>query len=214
MKYLPTKTITLATILLAVSVFIVQTSAINSVYAASSGATKFCKTFKNKDEAKACEYGYDHGDATGQAYAKLCSKYSTSALRGACDNGKIAGAAAPTRINPNGSTHQQNAPAPPAHDTCGSGENAVKTSIDIGCVQKGNAVLDATFAIVRFLSNGVGLVLIGSLVYAGIQFSLSRSNPQANAAAQNRIKSVILALFIYIFAYALLNYLVPGKLLR
>lgn len=102
----------------------------------------------------------------------------------------------------------------PTADTCGGGDTAVKTSIDIGCKGKGNGILDATFAIIRFLSNGVGLVLIGSLVWGGIQFSMSRSNPQAVSAAQNRIKSTLGALVIFIFTYAILNYLVPGNLLK
>ncbi len=102
----------------------------------------------------------------------------------------------------------------PTSNTCGGDDSAVKTSINIGCKGKGNGVLDFTFAMIRFLSNGVGLVLIGSLIYGGIQFSLSRGNPQANAAAQNRIKSVIVAMFVFLFAYALLNYLVPGKILQ
>lgn len=118
----------------------------------------------------------------------------------------VAAAARPTR------------PATPAAPTavkhyCGGDDTQIETAIDIGCRTKGNAVLDATFAIIRFLSNGVGLVLIGSLVYAGIQYTASNGNPQNIAAAENRIKAVMVALLIYIFAYAMLNYLIPGQLL-
>ena len=70
------------------------------------------------------------------------------------------------------------------------------------------------FAIIRFLSNGVGLFLIGSLVVGGIQYTTSRDDPQGVAAAQNRIRGVLVSLLLYIFAYALLNYLVPGAVLK
>jgi hypothetical protein len=99
-------------------------------------------------------------------------------------------------------------------DQCGDGKNKVNTSINIGCVGKGNPITDLTFAIIRFLSNGAALVLVGSLVYGGIQYTLSRGDPQATAQAMNRIKSVAGALLLFIFAYAILNYIIPGQILK
>jgi hypothetical protein len=99
-------------------------------------------------------------------------------------------------------------------DQCGDGNNKVNTSINIGCVGKGNPITDLTFAIIRFLSNGAALALVGSLVYGGIQFTLSRGDPQATAQALNRIKSVAGALLLFIFAYAILNYIIPGQILK
>jgi hypothetical protein len=122
---------------------------------------------------------------------------------------------------------------------CGVGSSAVQTSINLGC--KGNAcnsnnqklykpnssyctdtsnslgsdsITDMTFAIIKFLSDGVGLVIIASMVVAGIQFTSSRGDPQATATAIKRIQSNVLALFIFFFAYAILNYLVPGQILQ
>lgn len=99
-------------------------------------------------------------------------------------------------------------------DTCGGGKSAVKTSIKIGCAGKGNPILDMTFAFIRFLSYGAGLVIVGSLILAGIQYSTSRGDPQASAAAQKRIQSTILALLIFIFASAILDYVLPGQVLK
>lgn len=96
-----------------------------------------------------------------------------------------------------------------AVDTCGA-TNAVKTTIDIGCKGKGNPIADMIFAIIRILSDGVGLVVVGSLVVAGIQYSASRGDPKATANAITRIRTTVGALFLYIFAYAILNYLIPA----
>jgi hypothetical protein len=107
--------------------------------------------------------------------------------------------------------------------TCGSGAQKVETSIDFGCYgsQCGKAgagsfcsaehsgLVDMMFAIIRFLSAGVGIVVIGSIVFAGIQYTTSRGDPQATAAAIKRIRNTVIALGIYIFAYAILNYLIP-----
>lgn len=101
-----------------------------------------------------------------------------------------------------------------AENVCGGGENEIRTSIDFGCKGEGNAMLDLAFAIIRFLSNGAGLVIIGSLVWAGIQYTGSRGDPQSSAMAINRIQSTVFALLIFIFAYAIINYLVPGVFLR
>lgn len=98
-------------------------------------------------------------------------------------------------------------------DTCGDSP-AVGISIGLGCRGKGNPIADMAFAVIRVLSAGVGLVVVGSIVVGGIQYSASRGNPQATAAAVNRIRSSLYALLIYIFGFALLNYIIPGAILQ
>lgn len=94
---------------------------------------------------------------------------------------------------------------------CGSGNDKVYTSIDIGCDHKiSNPIADMVFAIIRLLSDGVGIVVIASVIVGGIQYSVSHGDPQASAAAVGRIRSSVMALFIFIFAYAILNYVIPA----
>lgn len=90
----------------------------------------------------------------------------------------------------------------------------VTTSIVIGCKGKGTPILDMVFAIIRLLSMGVGLVVIGSIIMAGIQYTTSRGDPQATAKALNRVYSTFGALLLFIFAYAILNWLIPAGLLK
>ena len=99
-----------------------------------------------------------------------------------------------------------------AGKTCGSGSQAVKTAIDIGCQGKDNPIWDMIFALIRFLSVGVGIVVVGSIIVAGIQYTISRGDPQATANALKRVTNAAIALAMYIFAFALLNFLVPGGL--
>ena len=94
---------------------------------------------------------------------------------------------------------------------CGKGDQAYTPAIDLGC--KGeieNPIMDMLFGIIRFLSNGVGLIIVISLVWAGIQYSMARGIPQEAEKAQKRIQSTVGALLLFIFAYAIINYLVPG----
>ena len=100
-----------------------------------------------------------------------------------------------------------------AADKCG-GDPSVTTSIDFGCSGKGNPILDILFAITRFVSGGVGLIIIGSLIYAGIQYTSSRGDPNETAKAIHRIQANVIALLLFIFAFAIINYVVPGKILQ
>lgn len=101
---------------------------------------------------------------------------------------------------------------------CGKGDKQVQISFDIGCLgesydgEQYNPVLDMLFALLRFVSTGVGIVVTGSIVWAGIQYSTSRGNPQGTEAALKRVYNSVIALLIYIFAFAILNFLVPGGL--
>lgn len=97
-----------------------------------------------------------------------------------------------------------------AKDYCGDTEHSqVETSIDIGCDGKGEPVTDMAFAIIRFLGAGVGLVVVGSIVYGGLQYIGSRGDPNSTAMAMERIRNSVIALLIFIFAYAILGYLIP-----
>lgn len=96
---------------------------------------------------------------------------------------------------------------------CGS-DPQVQTSVDFGCKGQGNPILDMTFGIIRFLSAGVGIVIVGSMVVAGIQYTSARGDPNASAKAKGRIQSNVIALLIFIFAYAILNYVIPGAVLK
>jgi len=102
---------------------------------------------------------------------------------------------------------------------CGSGNNKVGVSINIGCegdkCKTNNkdgcsALLDALFAIIRFLAAGVGIVVIGSVVFAGLQYSSARDDPSMVGKAKDRIMNSVYALLMYIFAYAILNFIIPG----
>lgn len=100
------------------------------------------------------------------------------------------------------------------HQCGGHPNQPVKTMINIGCRGKGNPIIDLTFAVIRFLSIGVGIAVVGSLMFAGIQYTTSVGDPNSTAKAIERIKGTVIALLIYIFAFAIINWLVPRGLLQ
>ncbi|GAC1481311.1 MAG: hypothetical protein NVS1B7_1750 [Candidatus Saccharimonadales bacterium] len=92
------------------------------------------------------------------------------------------------------------------------GEKCLQNSSPPVCTTEINPIVDAMYAILRFLSAGVGLLIVISVIIAGIQFTTSKGDPGATAKAIERVRSTVFALLLYIFAFALLNFLVPGGL--
>lgn len=98
----------------------------------------------------------------------------------------------------------------PTGHQCGARPNSIYTSINIGCYGKGQPIADMLFALLRFLTNGVGLVVIASIIVGGIQYTMSRGDPQATARAIDRIRNSFFALLLFLFAYAFLNFIIPA----
>jgi hypothetical protein len=129
----------------------------------------------------------------------------------------LLGAVAPVLISLNGGalvTGAAYAAFSTSKPYCGDPSYKAQTAIDLGCEHHGNPIEALIFAIIKLLSDGVGLVVIASLIVAGIQFTASRDEPQAKALAIKRIQSNLTAFLLYCFAYALLNYLVPAVILK
>ena len=96
---------------------------------------------------------------------------------------------------------------------CGKGSTTVNTKLDLGCKrQNKNPIIDLAYALIRFLSVGVGIVVVASVVFAGIMYTTSEGNPEKTAQAKSRIQTSIMALILYLFIFAIVQYLVPGGL--
>lgn len=77
------------------------------------------------------------------------------------------------------------------------------------CLQKNVIVRDLNM-IVNFLSALVGIVVIGTIIYGGIQYSLAGDNAQLTGAAKQRIINGFTAFFFFLLIYAFLQWVVPG----
>ncbi len=66
---------------------------------------------------------------------------------------------------------------------------------------------------IKFLSAVVGIAVVASIIIGGIMYSASKDDPSATANAKKRIANALLALGVYAFMFALLQYLIPGGVL-
>lgn len=65
---------------------------------------------------------------------------------------------------------------------------------------------------VNLLSAAIGVIVVASLVSAGIQYSSAQGDPGKVAAAKGRITNSLLALAGFIFLFAFLQWVIPGGL--
>lgn len=65
----------------------------------------------------------------------------------------------------------------------------------------------------RVLSGIAGLVIVIMIIVGGIQYSMSGADPSKVQAAKQKIINALVALLLFVFGFALLQYLVPGGIL-
>lgn len=77
------------------------------------------------------------------------------------------------------------------------------------CIED-NKLVDMLGNIVNFLSAGIGVVVVIMIIIGGIQYITAGDNPSAVTAAKQRIGNALLALVIFLFTFAFLQWLIPG----
>ena len=101
---------------------------------------------------------------------------------------------------------------------CGDVEVAINVECPAGSggskAISNNPIILYLKAIIKFLSAGVAIVVVMSIVVSGIQYIVSRGDPQILQAAKGRLWNSIIGLLLFIFMFAILNYLIPGGILR
>lgn len=102
---------------------------------------------------------------------------------------------------------------------CGTGEGSVRTSFDFGCPAntsgkskklEQNPIYVMLLVVINTLSVGVGVVIVGSIVWQGIQYASANGSADKVKNAKNGIANAIIALVLFIAMYSLLNFIIPG----
>ncbi len=63
---------------------------------------------------------------------------------------------------------------------------------------------------INALSGLVGIVIVIMMIIGGIEYSAAGNDPQRVSAARSKISNALLALLVFIFMYAFLQWVVPG----
>lgn len=99
-------------------------------------------------------------------------------------------------------------------NVCGDIEADCDPGEDGAELNEGNCrILQYLLNGINFLSAVVGIVAVFSIIWAGYQYMMARDNSQAVSAAKSRIITTIIALVLYMFMWAFLQWVVPGGVL-
>jgi hypothetical protein len=77
------------------------------------------------------------------------------------------------------------------------------------CIKNNKIVKDLN-AIIDFLSAGVAIVVIGSIILGAIQYTMAGDNPDGVKKAKKRITDALLAFLAFLFIFAFLQWIIPG----
>lgn len=106
-----------------------------------------------------------------------------------------------------------------ANCTTSDGQAGVKTAISVGgsnCVPvgsgslQGNAIFIYVVGVLKVISAMAGLATVGGFVWGGILYITARANAGQVENAKNVMINSVIGLLLFIFMYAILQFLVPG----
>lgn len=67
---------------------------------------------------------------------------------------------------------------------------------------------------IQLLSALIGLVIVISIIYGGIEYIMAEGDPQKAAAGRKRIINALFALAAFLLLYGFLQFIVPGGVLN
>lgn len=67
--------------------------------------------------------------------------------------------------------------------------------------------------VVIILSTGGGLAILGSFVFAGVQYATAGENSGSISKAKERIVYTLIALVLYLMLFSIVNWLIPGQII-
>ena len=89
---------------------------------------------------------------------------------------------------------------------CAGADTSVIKCDDTG----GNPILNMIFQIVNFLAVGVGIAVVGGIVWGSLLYTTSNGDSGKAQQGITTIVNSVIGLLLFIFAYAIINFVVPG----
>lgn len=115
--------------------------------------------------------------------------------------------------------------ATPALAACQSNEQEVSLPVDQGgtkCIPKNadstdisdNPIFFYLKNVLIFLGGGIGLAVVGGIIYGAFLYITARANVAQTEKGQEVIINSVIALVLFIFMYAILQFVIPGGIFQ
>jgi hypothetical protein len=76
----------------------------------------------------------------------------------------------------------------------------------------GNSIWGILTLIVNFLAAGVGLAVVAGIIYGAILYSSAGGSAEQAKKGITYIRNAVIAALLFVFMYAIINFIVPGGL--
>lgn len=76
----------------------------------------------------------------------------------------------------------------------------------------GGSVWNLLAVVVNFLAIGVGVAVLAGIIFGGFLYASSGGSAEQAKRGIGHIRNAIIALLLFIFMYALINFIIPGGL--
>ena len=152
--------------------------------------------------------------------AEQCANNLTKKLRNKCgpekDTDKYIGCWR-TFIKSNGGTAgPKSSPfekeSPNSGGSTVSGCGDIQTSLIKCDTSNENPVIGILLQVINFLAVGVGIAVVGGITWGGMLYASSNGDSSKAKQGITTIVNAVLGLILFMFVYALVNFLVPGGL--
>lgn len=116
------------------------------------------------------------------------------------------------------------APAP-VFAACAKDQQEITLPVDQGgtkCIPKNERATDIAdnpiFFYLRniliFMAGGIGLAVVGGIIWGAYMYITARANAAQTQQGQTIILNSVIALLLFIFMWAILQFLIPGGIIR
>lgn len=76
-----------------------------------------------------------------------------------------------------------------------------------------NPIVSFLRTVLQFFAGGVGIALVGGLTVGGVTYMTARGSAQQVQKAEEIIRNAIIGIALYVFMFAILNFIIPGGIL-
>lgn len=113
----------------------------------------------------------------------------------------------------------------PVYAACAADQQEISLPVDQGgtkCIPLNERTTDIAenpiFFYLRnilvFLAGGVGLAVVGGIIFGAYMYITARGNVSQTQNGQNTIINSVIGLMLFIFMFAILQFLIPGGIIR
>lgn len=86
----------------------------------------------------------------------------------------------------------------------------IQTTVIKCKTDNGNPVIGVLLQIINFMAVGVGIAVVGGIIWGGLIYASSNGDSGKVKEAKTIIVNAIIGLLLFFFMYAIINFLVPG----